>query len=103
MGKKLSLFETKWALIVVLSKKGYSEREVNPKLHCNKTAMHTAIANFNNYGDYNYNHTIHSSTSDEKMDFSSNAFLHSHTNFSFLSTKKVSYVISNINKKKLLA
>ena len=36
------------------------------------------------------------------MDFSSNALLHSFTNFTLLSTKKVSYVISNINKKNCL-
>ena len=48
------------------------------------------------------NHIIQSSTPDEKMDFSSNALLHSFTNFSLLSTKGVSYVISNINKKNCL-
>ena len=36
------------------------------------------------------------------MDFSSDALLHSFTNFSLLSTKEVSYVIPNINKKNCL-
>ena len=48
------------------------------------------------------NHIIQSSTPDEKMDFSNNALLHFFINFSLLSIKEVSYVISNINKKNCL-
>ena len=52
MGKKSSLSETKRAQIVVLSEEGYSEREISAKMQCSKTAVHTALKNFNNYGSY---------------------------------------------------
>ena len=52
MGKKSSLSETKRAQIVVLSEEGYSEREISAKMQCSKTAVHTALENFNNYGSY---------------------------------------------------
>ena len=37
---------------MVLSKESYSEQEISAKFHCSKTALHTAFANFNNYGSY---------------------------------------------------
>ena len=49
MGKKSSISETKRSQIVVLSKKCHSEREISAKIRRSKTAVHTAIANFNNY------------------------------------------------------
>ena len=32
------------------STEGYSEEEISAKIRCSKTAVHTAIKNFNNYG-----------------------------------------------------
>ena len=52
MGKKSSLFETKKAQIVVLSQKGYSEREVGAAMRNSQTAMHTVLESFFNYGRY---------------------------------------------------
>ena len=52
MGKKLSLSETKRSQSEVSSKKGYLEREISKKIHCSKTAVHTAMEDFNNYGSY---------------------------------------------------
>ena len=49
IGKKSSLSETKRSQIVVLRKGGYSERETSAKICCSKIAVHTGIANFNNY------------------------------------------------------
>ena len=39
---------------MVLSKEGYSEREISAKIRvcCSKTAVHTALENFNKYGSY---------------------------------------------------
>jgi len=37
---------------VVLSKEGYSEREISTKICCSKTAVHTALENFNKCGSY---------------------------------------------------
>ena len=52
MGKKLSLSKITMFQIVISSKEGYSEREINAKIRCSKTALHTVTANFNNYGSY---------------------------------------------------
>ena len=37
---------------MLLSREGYSEQEISAKIHCSKTAVHTAFANFNNHGSY---------------------------------------------------
>ena len=37
---------------MVLSKEGYSKREISAKIRCSKSAVHTAISNFNNYGSH---------------------------------------------------
>ena len=52
MGKKLLLSEIERSRIVVLSKEGYSEREISAKIRRSKAAVHTVIANFNNCGSY---------------------------------------------------
>ena len=58
MGKISSLSKTKTSQIVILSKEGYLEPKksasarISAKIRCSKTAVHTAIANFNNYESY---------------------------------------------------
>ena len=37
---------------MVLSKEGYSEREISARIYCSKTAVHTVSANFNNHVSY---------------------------------------------------
>ena len=52
MGKKAFLLATQKAQITVLWQEGYSERMFASKLHCGKTAVHTAKVNFMKYGKY---------------------------------------------------
>ena len=52
MGKKASLLATQRTQITVLWQEGYSERMIASKLHCGKTAVHTAKVNFIKYGNY---------------------------------------------------
>ena len=52
MGKKASILATQRAQITVLWQEGYSERMIASKLHCSKTAVHTAKVNFMKYGNY---------------------------------------------------
>ena len=37
---------------MVFSNAGYSEKAISAKMHCSKTAVHIATANFNNYWCY---------------------------------------------------
>ena len=37
---------------MVSRNKGYSETAISAKMHCSKTVVHIAIANFNNYWSY---------------------------------------------------
>ena len=52
MDKKASLPEVKRAQIVILQKEGYSEWQIWSCLKCSKTAVHTALVNFRNSGEY---------------------------------------------------
>ena len=52
MGKKASLLEIKSSLIVILHKKGLSERTISSGMECSKGAVHNAIVNFKNFGMY---------------------------------------------------
>ena len=52
MGTKASLLATQRTQITVLWQEGYSERMFASKLHCGKTAVHTAKVNFMKYGNY---------------------------------------------------
>ena len=52
MGKKASLLAGQRAQITVVWQEGYSERMIASKLHCSKTAVHTAKVNFMKYGNY---------------------------------------------------
>ena len=45
-------FSTQRAQITVFWQEGYSERMIASKLHCSKTAVHTAKVNFMKYGNY---------------------------------------------------
>ena len=49
---KEHLLATQRAQITVLWQEGYSERMIASKLHCSKTAVHTAKVNFMKYGNY---------------------------------------------------
>ena len=52
MDKKASLLATQRAQVTILWLEGYSERMIASKLHCGKTAVHTAKVNFMKYGNY---------------------------------------------------
>ena len=52
MGKKASLLATQRVQITILWQEVYSERMIAFKLHCSKTAVHTAKVNFMKYGNY---------------------------------------------------
>ena len=52
MGKKAFLLATQRVQITVLWQEGYSKRMIASKLHCSKTAGHTAKVNFMKYGNY---------------------------------------------------
>ena len=52
MDKKASLSETKKTQIVIWHKKGFSQRKICKQVFCSKTAVHQAIATFQNFGFY---------------------------------------------------
>jgi len=52
MGKNKSLSEVQWAQIVVLHGQNLSERQISAQMGCSKTAVHQAIAKYQQYGSY---------------------------------------------------
>ena len=46
--QKVFYFDTKRTQIVVLSEERYFEQEIRAKMHCSKSAAHTALEIFNN-------------------------------------------------------
>ena len=54
MGKKKTLSEVLRAQIVALHEQNLSERQISPEMGCNKSAVHQAIAKYQEYGYYTY-------------------------------------------------
>ena len=52
MGKKKSLSEVRRAHIVALLGQNLSERQISAQMGCSKTAVHQAIAKYQEYGSY---------------------------------------------------
>ena len=52
MGKKRGLSVAERAKIVTLNEEGYSERQISKKLKFSKTAIHSAIVKFQNFGSF---------------------------------------------------
>ena len=52
MGKKRGLSVAESAKIVTLNEEGYSERQISKKLKFSKTAIHSAIVKFQNFGSF---------------------------------------------------